>query len=297
MTVDAADPALCSACHARQTDAPEAHAHHAAGTPGGRCVDSHMPRLTIERGHGAVADHTIGVPRIDPPGERAATDACTWCHDGRLQAPAGAPRLGKARLVEAYARWWPDAAPPAPWAEAVANARAGGPEARGALERVLLDEAAPRVYRATAARLLGRQGRDALPALLLFAADPDSLVRREVMTAIGAVGGTTKAAETALLEGLADPSAAVRGRAARAALEGWERVRASPSLLKAVLPALEAEARAVPDDDLRWFRLGAARETAGDIQGAVEAYARQVALDPFATNVARHLEELRARLK
>ena len=29
-----------------------------------QCVPCHMPFLTIERGHGAVADHTIGIPRL-----------------------------------------------------------------------------------------------------------------------------------------------------------------------------------------------------------------------------------------
>ena len=32
------------------------------------------------------------------------------------------------------------------------------------------------------------------------------------------------------------------------------------TLLEAVIPVLEADALAVPDDDRRWFRLGAARE-------------------------------------
>jgi predicted CXXCH cytochrome family protein len=297
MALEAGDVGLCNSCHAEQADDVPAHAHHPSGGPGGRCVDCHMPRLAIERGHGAVVDHTIGVPRLEAPGDRSATDACTSCHTGGLGAPPGAPRLPRSRLVEAFAAWWPDAAPPHPWEQAVADARAGAPHARAALETLLLDDEAPRVYRATAARLLGRLGPDALPALLLFAADPDSLVRREALTAIGSVGGRTKGATEALRAGLSDSSFAVRGRAARAALEGWDRVREDPGLLAAVLPVLEAEAEAVPDDDLRWFRLGAARELAGDLAGAIDAYARQTALDPFATNVKAHMEELRARMR
>jgi hypothetical protein len=86
----------------------------------------------------------------------------------------------------------------------------------------------------------------------------------------------------------------VRQRAARAALEGWTRVQRDPALLAAALPVLLADAEAVPDDDLRWFWLGAARSLAGDRKGAIEAYERQVALDPFASNVREMLERLRA---
>jgi hypothetical protein len=93
---------------------------------------------------------------------------------------------------------------------------------------------------------------------------------------------------------LSDPVVALRGCAARAALADWSRVRANGPLLHAVLPALAEDSRAAPDDDLRWFRLGAAREIARDVAGAVEAYERQVALDPFAARVRERLTALRA---
>jgi predicted TPR repeat methyltransferase len=87
----------------------------------------------------------------------------------------------------------------------------------------------------------------------------------------------------------------VRTRAARTALAGWERVGANRPLLDACLPALLADAQAWPLDDQRWFRLGAARELAGDLAGAVEAYRRQVALDPSATTIAAYVTKLEER--
>jgi cytochrome c-type biogenesis protein CcmH/NrfG len=104
-------------------------------------------------------------------------------------------------------------------------------------------------------------------------------------------------ADLALLMALEDESAAVRGEAARAALAGWSRVSENRELLEAVLPVLEAEARAVPEEDSRWFRLGAAHQIAGNLEQAVRAYERKVALDPYAALVRKTLEDLRARLK
>ncbi|MEN8150623.1 MAG: hypothetical protein ABFS86_12425, partial [Planctomycetota bacterium] len=67
-------------------------------------------------------------------------------------------------------------------------------------------------------------------------------------------------------------------------------------LLLAILPVLEEETRMRPRDDQRWFRLGAARQIAGDAKGAIEAYERKLALDPYAANVRRAVEALKKQL-
>ena len=84
--------------------------------------------------------------------------------------------------------------------------------------------------------------------------------------------------------------------AARSALEGWQRVQQNSALLKAILPVLEEEARALPNDEMRWYRLGAARDVSGDVPGAVEAYARMVALHPLSIYIRRRLDALRKQL-
>lgn len=291
----ASDDGLCASCHPRLAAEPGAHAHHRGDGAGARCVACHMPKLTVERGHGAVTDHTIGVP--DPrglPGVRTARDACTGCHAGGRGFPAGAPALDAAGVAKAYEAWWPDAARRPAWSRAIATARDGDADSLRRLEALARDATAPRLARASAVALLGRvPGTD--PATLLeFAGHEDSLLRRAAVAGLASVRG--EEADAALLAALADPSAAVRVRAARAALEGWERVQHDAPLLAATIPVLARDAEAAPNDDRRWFRLAAARQIAGDLPGAIAAYERQCALDPFAATSRKTIERFKARL-
>ena len=291
----ATDDGLCAACHARIAAEPSAHAHHRGDGAGARCVACHMPKLTVERGHGAVTDHTIGVP--DPvglPGVRAARDACTGCHTGARGFPAGAPALDAAGVTKAFASWWPGATRRPAWSKALATARDGDAGALRRLESLAHDATAPRLVRASAVALLGRvPGAD--PATLLdLAKSPDSLVRRAAVAGLASV--RSEEADEALRNALADPSIAVRVRAARAALEGWERLQRNAPLLADVIPVLEQNASVAPNDDRRWFRLAAARQLAGDLAGAIAAYERQCALDPFAATSRQTIVRFKARL-
>jgi predicted CXXCH cytochrome family protein len=289
------DDRMCTTCHEEVAAEGRAHTRHDPAGAGARCVSCHMHFLSIERGHGVVADHTIGIPRMDAPGDRVATDACTWCHEGRLAAPAGAPRLAREALLDAWSEWWPDVAEPPAWERAIAAGRLGTEDAPLLLERLLDTRSAPRFARATAARLLMRWPEEAAEPLLRASTDEDGLVRRNAVGGLRVVAG--ERADVAMLRALSDPSAPVRIRAARAALDGWTRLQENRALLDAVLPVLVEDAAAAPDDDQRWFRLGAAREIAGDLAGAVEAYEKQVALDPFAANVREHLASLKERVE
>ena len=288
------DGALCVECHKEIVADAAGHSHHQPTGTGAQCVPCHMPFLTIERGHGAVADHTIGIPRMGLAADRVTTDACTWCHGGGLGAPTDAPALAEEELWRAYESWWPDRGWPRPWMAAVANARLGDADAGPALVAAIKDMHNPREGRASAARLLGRYADTAADAILDATHDFDSLVRRNAIRALATVEG--EQADARLLEALSDPSWAVRVVAARTALEGWSRVQANPELLKAVIPVLDADARKVPDDDLRWFRLGAAYDLAGDKEKALEAYEHKARLDPYADKVRRHVKNLRALL-
>jgi hypothetical protein len=251
----------------------------------------HMPPLSIERGHGAVRDHTIGVPVPREGGPRAAVDACTACHDGGRLAPEDAPVIAPAALREAFSAWWPRARGAPPWAGAVEAARAGAPEALLALDAALEGAATPRAVRASAARLLGRYPAALLARTAALSRHADPLVRAAAAGALASARGAD--ADAALLAALADPAPAVRREAARAVLVGWERARGNRPLLRAALPVLEADAAAAPDDDGRWFLLGSARQLAGDLPGAVSAFERQLALDPYAAAVRAHLAALR----
>lgn len=287
----AGDRALCSGCHAEEARDVAAHSRHLASGEGASCVGCHMPFLTIERGHGAVADHTIGIPYPELESDAVSRDACTWCHSGGQNAPHGVVRIDAEDLRSAYRALWPKARGPLPWMRAIAAARLGRDDAGAGLVETLADTGNPPVVRASAARLLERYGDEHRDDILRYTDDRDSLVRRSAIAALASLDGDD--IDARLLEALSDPSKAVRDAAARTALAGWRRVQRNAALLARVIPVLAADARAVPDDHLRWFRLGAARDIAGDVEGAIDAYEHQLALDPFAHAVRRKVERLR----
>ncbi len=287
---------LCLKCHGGLVKDPAAHSRHGPAGSGGRCIACHLGPVTVERGHGNVHDHTLGVPRPGAAGDDPSRDACTWCHAGGRASPAGVKTLTPGEIRGAYDRWWPAAKPPRPWTQAIRAAREESPGAVPLLEAVLRDRGMPRVARASAARLLANYPKDpdALRHLLSSAADADSLVRRGALSALAGFAGED--ADRALRRALGDDSLTVRAAAARAALRGWERAKRDRPLLDAALPVLEEDARAVPEDHRRWFLLGAARQIAGDLRGAVEAYDRKLLLDPNARYVRDQCERLRAKL-
>jgi len=285
---------LCTGCHLDITAAPKAHTHHDMDKSGGRCVSCHMPFLKIERGHGVVRDHTIGSPLLDLEGDRVATDACTWCHTGARGAPEDAPILTKEAIREAWKRWYPDAKLRPEWVRAISGGRAGVESAFFPLVGIAGDDDQPKLVRASAAKLLDRYPDRNLPYLVNLLDDDDSLVRRAAAASLGS--SRDPDSDQALLMALADPSLAVRGEAARSALAGWYRVQRNRTLLDAVLPVLEEEANAVPQEDSRWFRLGAARQIAGDVRGAIEAYEKKLGLNPYARLVEKTLADLRRQL-
>jgi hypothetical protein len=250
-----------------------------------------MPLLTIERGHGRVTDHTIGVPHPGVSGKGRARDACTWCHSGAGGAPGGVPLLDRRRLEKAHAEWWPDAARRPGWAETLAAGRSGDAGAAEALLALVRNEGAPRVARASAVLLLGRLPEVPEEELIGLVRHQDDLVRRAAVA--GLQGVRSDLADAVLHKALLDESAAVRYRAARAALAGWERVRANPTLLGEVITALSEETAAFPEDDRRWFLLGAAHQIAGNREEARRAYQQKLALDPYAVHVRRAVESLR----
>jgi hypothetical protein len=253
-----------------------------------------MPFLTIERGFGDVRDHTIGSPFPDLPGGEPATDACTWCHTGGRGAPKDAPMLGPEEIRKAFYEWYPGAKPRPAWVAGIAAGRERRTDGLVPVAAAARDPRNPRLVRASAAKLLARYPAQAETYLLVLIQDDDSVVRRAAAWALSSV--RTPDADSALLEALDDPSLAVRGAAARCALFGWDRVRKNRTLLEACIPVLEEETRMMPRDDQRWFRLGAARQLAGDVRGAIEAYERKLALDPYAVMVQQTVERLKKSL-
>jgi predicted CXXCH cytochrome family protein len=286
---------LCEGCHADIAADAAGHSHHDMTKSGGRCVGCHMPYLAIERGHGIVRDHTIGSPLPRLPGENVTVDACTWCHTAERGAPADAPVLPADEILTAYDRWYPGARLRPGWVAPISDARRGSrsEETFYSLVGLAGDADAPKAVRASAARLLLGFPDRSLLYLLDLLGEEDSLVRRSAAYALKSVDHPD--ADAALLDALGDASKAVRVEAARAALDGWWRVQRNAELLDAVVGVLEEDAAAAPQEDSRWFRLGAAKQLAGDVRGAIEAYEKKLALNPYATAVRETVEALRAR--
>ncbi len=75
------DNRLCTSCHqhpASTYDTP-AHHHHAAQSPGARCVECHMPSTTY-MDVDPRRDHSLRVPRPDLSVELGTPNACSGCH-------------------------------------------------------------------------------------------------------------------------------------------------------------------------------------------------------------------------
>lgn len=282
------DDAQCASCHGDIVAQGAAHSHHPAGEGGVRCVDCHMPFLRVERGHGAVTDHSISLPRPGLRSDRVAQDACTWCHAGGRGAPPGAPPLSEQGVRTAHSRWWPQARPAPAWLEAIAAARRGAYDGPSRLLALLADREAPRLSRATAPTLLARFAPEAWTGALPYAQDADSLVRRRMAPLLAA--DPRPAAWAALSALVGDASAPVRAAASRAALGAAARLQQDAELLARVRAELAAQAAAVPDDDLRWARLADACALAGDAAGERDALRRWAGLDPGNQAVRMRLE-------
>jgi predicted TPR repeat methyltransferase len=67
-------------------------------------------------------------------------------------------------------------------------------------------------------------------------------------------------------------------------------------LLEGVIDALVEQVAADPADDLRWFRLGAAYQIAGETAKAIEAYEKKLLLDPHARLVRETVRKLRREI-
>lgn len=76
---DRAGDAACTQCHERVRDEGVRHTHHAAPSPGSRCVGCHMPRTSYALLAG-VRSHRIDSPRVAASVAPGRPPACNLCH-------------------------------------------------------------------------------------------------------------------------------------------------------------------------------------------------------------------------
>lgn len=157
----------CARCHLPSRFAATSHHRHQPGGAGASCTTCHMPARTymgVDRRH----DHGFKVPRPDLTARFGIPSACTDCHRDRTADWAAREALA----------WYPSLPSRPGYAEAIALGRAGAPEGKAALERLISDTTEPAIARATAVRLLTRYGGSTLPSSLQLAVwDPDPIVR------------------------------------------------------------------------------------------------------------------------
>ena len=217
---------LCTQCHQQlQGSQLTAHTHHAAGSPGSRCVDCHMSnvnwRMQLRR-----LDHSFAPPVPEMTARYGVPDACTTCHDDK--APEWA-----ARKMDA---WYGDAARRAEvvrMADVLYAAGSGDPASLPGLVGLAIDRRKGPPIRASAAEFIGRLAQQmpagdataktlapVLNGLLGAAADPEPMVRIMATRSLGIVlervGDLQKAG--GLTARLVDPVRTARAMAAGALL-------------------------------------------------------------------------------
>jgi len=262
------DDWTCTQCHADIAKDLPAHTHHKPKSAGSRCVNCHMPPLVIEGGHGHVRDHTISIPSIENTRKLGLPNACRSCH--LTEYPGWE--------YEPFTKWYPDADAKnhrVALAQAIAGGRARRPEAKGPLEKLLLDPNP--VYRAGAASLLAAYDTDLRPAL----SDPHPLVRR------AAIDGVALRHPDALAVLLNDDVSLVLRRAAAMALATrWDKVAygyiaARKELRARIVPVLEECVRERPDDADIHYVLGRLYAMDGRKEDADRAVSRYMRLRPW----------------
>ena len=165
--------ALCLQCHQDKVD-PAAHSHHQPDTPGGRCVDCHMPRTPYMQRHPR-RDHGFTIPDPLLTREHGIPNACNRCHDDKTVDWA----------IEAMDRWYGDRMErhTRVRARAIARARAQGFEENNseALQQILKLSRKEKIpyWRAVMANLLRLWiGEDEVQERLVeLTRDADALVR------------------------------------------------------------------------------------------------------------------------
>jgi predicted CXXCH cytochrome family protein len=271
---------LCIRCHDPTKFNVPAHHHHLPESPGGQCVNCHMPGRTY-MGVDFRRDHSFRLPRPDLTVSGGTPNACNDCHAGK----------GAQWAADAIVKWFgPER--PSHFSEALI---AGHTHAEGAapkLSRLATDAAQPAIARATAALLLRNYlNQETAPALLGCLTDEDALVR---YTALGGLMDLANLAREpgglpvnpgimeAVDEMLDDPVRAVRTEAANVlATLRSHLAEKRQERLDTVLREYQENHVNSADFPGGQMNLGILRGRLGDAAGSEHAYREAIALDPF----------------
>lgn len=253
----------CLPCHAERVANAPAHTRHKAGTPGGRCVDCHMP--TTEFARMRRSEHSMLPPTPAATLAHKSPNACTICHE--KEGPDWADRHVRTWHKKDYQ------APVLRRAALVAAARRCDWTQLGQMGEEMIGQGRDELVAASLARLMGGcPNGDKLPILLEAMKDRSPLVRASAAMGIGTPADPR--AVSALAQATGDDFRLVRIRAAGglaglplASLPPADRTRVS-----AALKDLEASLRARSDDWASQYNLGNLLGDLGRLEEAVNAY-------------------------
>lgn len=196
--------ATCQQCHADLFAAGTKHTQH-TGRAAQDCLACHMPPV-VSGVLDKFADHALDVPAPGNTTRHAIPNACNTCHT--KQTPEA--------MDQALTKLWPDSAKRQERRVRLADAfdDKTADTSRPALEAVLADSKEAASLRGVAAKVLGRRyKKEAVPALrAALKGTQDSVLRADVIDALGAVGGKEATEDLAAL--LQDGSTWVRQSAA-----------------------------------------------------------------------------------
>lgn len=290
---------LCTQCHQSLATAEnvERHTHHAAKSPGSRCIDCHMSnvnwRLLIRR-----RDHTFAAPVPEVTAKYGAPNGCTTCHEERT------PEWASATLD----KWYGDKARRTRAmvvAETFYLAGTGDPAALPGLASLAIDRTQGMLVRASAAEYMGQ--------VYLAASNPTDQLTRAAPSQTSVEGTriekpaasstsppapelTTRVVNT-LIGAINDPEPTVRAVAVRSLGAIRDRRAIMP-----IVSRLRDEVRAVrvsAAEALLWMGVSTLPGTAGEfLTKAQDEYGESLAVFPdIASNHASRgwLESERGR--
>lgn len=221
---------LCIGCHnknpkkkfsgmaSKNYDSPDHH-FHKEGSPGALCVECHMPETTYMITDPR-RDHGFRIPRPDLSLKLNIPNPCNRCHTDKSSKWAAAN----------IDKWYPESSEKRKkdihFSEIFAAGRAGRPEAKTGLFRIIANSEQPAIIRATALNILsGYSDKDAIDVTALYLMDDNPLIRYETVRGISALipkgpGEDEQEKKYSLLAPLLkDPIRAVRAETARALTE------------------------------------------------------------------------------
>ncbi len=272
--------ALCTQCHQPQPDHKRfpvlsakaydtsAHHFHPVDSPGGQCVNCHMPAKTYmvidDR-----RDHSFRVPRPDLSAKFGTPDACSGCHVGRT--PTWAASI--------TTTWYGTKTSPH-YAETLAAGREQRPEAMAELAELAGADDQPAIVRATALELLRQYGTAGARAIVPALADRHPLIRA---TAAGGLDGFPPQAKLeAAAPLLQDPIRAVRIEAARvlASVPSQSFTPEQRQHFEAALGEFMAVQMATADTPGAHLNLAVVEVQRGNLTAAEQSYRTALQLDP-----------------